>query len=74
METVAVADAPAATVPEVGETAIEKSFALSRYRSARWTAAGTLTAFHASRTELNWVQLPGKRFFAAFSVATRTLA
>src|SRR5262245_43304893 len=33
--------------------------------------AGTLTASHAALTVLNWVQLLGKRFFAACSVQVR---
>src|SRR3954447_25461542 len=33
--------------------------------------AGTLTASHAALTVSNWVQLPGKRFFAAVSVQVR---
>ena len=36
--------------------------------------AGTLTAFQAALTVLNSAQLGAYRFFAAFSVAIRTLA
>ena len=49
---------------------MEKSFVpVVQVGSPDW--AGTATALHAFFTELKTVQLPGKRFLAALSVATR---
>ena len=47
MDTVAVVDEPAVTVPEVGETEMEKSLPglVVQVGSPDW--AGTATAFHA---------------------------
>ena len=58
VETVAVADEPAVTLPEVGDTATEKSFvAVVQVGSAAW--AGTETASQAALTVLKLVQLAG---------------
>src|SRR6185503_18904285 len=70
VDTVAEVDEPAATEADVGDTEMEKSFVpVVQVGSPDW--AGTATALHAFFTELKTVQLPGKRFLAALSVATR---
>ena len=56
--TVVVADEPAATLPEVGETDTEKSLVgVPPVQVASPDCAGTLTAFQAALTALNSVQL-----------------
>src|SRR5262249_7737343 len=73
VDTVAVADEPAVTLPEVGDTDTEKSF-VATVQVGSPDCAGTLIAAHAALTTLNSVQLLGYRLLAALSVATRTLA
>jgi hypothetical protein len=58
VETVAVADEPAVTLPEVGDSVTEKSF-VAVVQVGSPDCAGTLTAFHAAFTTLNSAQLLG---------------
>jgi len=59
VDTVVVAAEPAATLPDDGETEIEKSFVPPPVQVGSPDCAATLTAFHAAFTASNSVQLPG---------------